>query len=158
MLYFSLIRSSIAAIFVLILLVGCGSVPAAKHNNADKGLQLVSQAKALIGTPYLYGGSSPKGFDCSGFVQFVHHKVGINIPRTTLVQLKKSRYINLSQLQPGDLIFFRLSGRKASHVSIYIGNNQMIHAPSSGKRVSTANLDAGNGYWRQRIIGTGRLY
>ena len=137
-------------------LLGCSSLPPAGDYDAARANQLVAQAKALVGTPYRYGGDSPRGFDCSGFVQYTHRKVGIDIPRTTRAQLKQSRTIKLARLQPGDLIFFRLSGRKISHVGIYIGNNRMIHAPSSGKRVAYASIDA-NSFWRSHIIAIGRF-
>jgi len=147
----------IATLMLIIPQVACSTAPVDSQRNASTGMRLVAEAKTLVGTPYQYGGDSPKGFDCSGFVQFTHHKVGINIPRTTQSQLKQSRPIKLAWLQPGDLIFFHLSGHKTSHVGIYIGHNQMIHAPSSGKRVAYASIGIGS-YWRSHIIAGGRFY
>jgi len=145
------------ALLLLSILTGCSTTPVNSQNHG-KGLQVVSQAKLLLNAPYRYGGNKPDGFDCSGFVQYTHKKAGIKVPRSTLEQIKQIRSIRLSHIQPGDLIFFKLSGRrKVSHVGIYIGENRMIHAPSSGKRVTYASLDPG-GYWRPRIIATGRFY
>jgi cell wall-associated NlpC family hydrolase len=154
------VRQAFIATSTLMLslaLAGCSSLPPVNPQLAARGQLLVSQAKALVGSPYQYGGNSPTGFDCSGFVQYTFRKVGIKVPRTTQAQLKKSSPIQLSRLQPGDLIFFRLSGRKISHVGIYVGNDQMIHAPSSGKHVAYASLDS-DSYWRSRIIASGRFY
>jgi len=151
------ILSAIAAMIIFSTISGCGSIPPTSQHTATRGIQLANQARTLINTPYQYGGNNLKGFDCSGLIQYTHQRVGINIPRTTQAQLKKSKPVKISRLQPGDLIFFRLTDRKASHVGIYIGDNQMIHAPSSGKRVAYASLDA-SGYWRQHIIASGRFY
>lgn len=149
--------SVIAAILLFSIISGCASTPDTSQYNTNKGIKLANQARTLINTPYQYGGNSPRGFDCSGLIQYTYQKLGINIPRTTQAQLKQISPVKLSHIQPGDLIFFRLSGRKVSHVGLYIGDNQMIHAPSGGKRVSYASLDA-SGYWRSRIIATGRFY
>ena len=149
--------SAMAAIILFSLLSGCASTPPASQYNTETGAQLAARAKSLVGTRYQYGGNNPRGFDCSGLVQYTYQKAGISIPRTTRAQLKHIRPVKLSRIQPGDLIFFRLAGPKASHVGIYIGDNKMIHAPSSGKHVAYARLDA-NGYWRSRIIATGRFY
>lgn len=144
------------AAIVILALTGCSSSPAKNSTPVSTGNQVAQLAKQLIGKPYQYGGNTPKGFDCSGLVQYTHNKVGISIPRTTDKQLKQAKPIKRSQLQAGDLVFFRLNGRKVSHVGIYIGNNQIVHAPSSGKRVSYARLD--QGYWKDRVTATARFY
>lgn len=109
----------------------------------------------MVGTPYRYGGAGPRGFDCSGLVYYSYRKAGIAVPRTTGEQYRQSRRVKLSRLQPGDLIFFRISRDKLSHVGIYAGSGRFIHAPSGGKRVAYASLD--NPYWEARVIGAGRL-
>ena len=116
---------------------------------------VVGTARQMLGTPYRYGGSSPNGFDCSGLVSYVYRRAGVRVPRTSSEQFRQSARVPLQQLQPGDLLFFRLSPPKVSHVAIYDGSGRFIHAPSSGKRVSYASLD--NPYWRQHLVGAGRF-
>lgn len=102
--------------------------------------RIISEAQKYLGTPYVWGGTTPQGFDCSGYVQYVMMKCGISIPRTTLQQVEVGSYISKNDLQPGDLVFLQNTYRDGvSHVGIYIGNNQMIHA-SSSKGVTISNL------------------
>ncbi|MBD3666708.1 MAG: C40 family peptidase [Kangiella sp.] len=122
----------------------------------DKGENIALMAQSMIGKRYLYGGSSPQqGFDCSGLVYFTHTQVGDYVPRTSRDQLYASRKITLDELQPGDLLFYRING-KPSHVGIYIGDKKFVHAPSSGKQVSITTMD--NPYFKPRLIRAGRLY
>lgn len=109
----------------------------------------------MLGAPYRYGGSGPRGFDCSGLVYYSYRKAGIAVPRTTGAQYRQSQRVKLSALQPGDLIFFRISRERFSHVGIYAGDGRFIHAPSSGKRVSYALLT--DPYWKARVVGAGRV-
>jgi cell wall-associated NlpC family hydrolase len=155
-----------------LLLTGCGSIVADEtaylsRNNAlqntaqtspasHKGKQIVQEARKYLGTPYRYGGNNPAGFDCSGLVEYSHKKQGISVPRSTHTQLKQARRVSKNKLQPGDLVFFRLQGKKVSHVGIYAGNNEFIHSPSTGKKVSYARLD--NPYWEKHLIAGGRFY
>jgi len=109
-----------------------------------------------MGTPYRYGGSDPReGFDCSGLVQYTHRQAGIAVPRTARAQYNASRPVSRRQLRPGDLVFFRIDGRRISHVGIYLGDGRFIHAPSSGQKVTTARLD--DPYWRRHYSGAGRF-
>lgn len=110
----------------------------------------------MLGTPYRAGGASPRGFDCSGFVRYSFNEAGIHIPRTSAQQYTQSQKISQQELQPGDLVFFNIRGRKISHVGIYLGQGQFIHAPSSGKAVSIDSLN--NPYWKARIRGTGHYF
>ena len=108
-------------------------------------LELINFAKKFIGVPYVFGGTTPKGFDCSGFVQYVYkHALGINISRTTQTQINDGREVSRNELQPGDLVF-----TNQGHVTLYIGNNQVIHAPQTGDKVKISNLWA---FWRARRI------
>lgn len=129
-------------------------VRAAKTNAT--GNQLVSVAKSVLGSPYKYGGSSPKGFDCSGLVYYSHNKLGISVPRTTRQQAQRASNLSLNEIEPGDVLFFRIYGNRISHVGIYTGNNQFIHAPQSGKFVSHASIN--DPFWRERLIKAGRLH
>ena len=114
-------------------------------------------AKQMVGVRYRYGGHSPSsGFDCSGLIYYSYKRIGLRSPRTTQALYQNARPVHESEIRTGDLLFFRLDGRKVSHAAIYLGNNRMVHAPSSGKRVSYAQLSSP--YWRDRLIGAGRLY
>ena len=101
------------------------------------GENILAYAKNFIGVPYRYGGSSPSGFDCSGFVKFVYSYFGVNLPRTSYSQMQSGYAVSLDSLMPGDLLFFRGGG----HVGIYAGNNTYIHAPQTGRTVSIDPLD-----------------
>lgn len=108
-------------------------------NVSSVGKEAVWQAKQFIGTPYVWGGTSPKGFDCSGFTQYVYGKLGINLPRTSQEQAQVGQAVgNISLARPGDLVFFAGADGTASapgHVGIYLGNGQMIDAPYTGTNV-----------------------
>ena len=122
----------------------------------SKGLQIVSIADSLIGSPYKYGGSSPQGFDCSGLVYYTHQQLDITVPRTSRQQAQHRPSKQLSAIQPGDILFFRLYGSTVSHVGIYAGNNQFIHAPKSGRRVSYASLN--DPFWSERLVKVSKLH
>ena len=117
--------------------------------------RIVSNAKKYLGTPYVWGGTTPSGFDCSGFAQYVMKAVGISIPRTTTEQYKVGKHVAKSALQPGDLVFLQNTYRAGiSHVGIYIGGGKMIHA-SSSKGVVTSDLSAS--YYVQHYYGARRI-
>ena len=103
------------------------------------GSKLVAQAAKYIGTKYVYGGTSPSGFDCSGLVQYSLRKLGVSISRSSRSQYGYGTAVSRSNLQPGDLVFFSRGGG-ISHVAIYAGNDQVIHAPRAGKTVCYQSL------------------
>ncbi len=114
-------------------------------------------AKEMVGVRYRYGGSSPSsGFDCSGLIYYSYKRIGLRSPRTTRDFYRHARPVDRSELRTGDILFFKLDGKKVSHAAIYLGNGRMVHAPSTGKRVSYASLRSR--FWRSRFIGAGRLY
>ena len=92
---------------------------------------MVSLAQQYLGVPYVYGGSSASGFDCSGFTMYVFSLAGVSLPHGATSQLSYGTEVSRSDLQPGDLVFFQDYGAVASHVGIYIGSDQFIHASSS---------------------------
>ena len=110
----------------------------------------------MIGTPYRYGGASASGFDCSGLVVYSYANTGISkLPHSAVELERRARPIPLKELEPGDLLFFRLSGKKTSHVALYVGDRAFVHAPSRGKRVERVSFD--HVYWGPRIRRAGRL-
>lgn len=119
---------------------------------------LISYAKSFLGVPYVYGGSSAKGFDCSGYTMYIFKHFGISLPHSATSQLGYGIEVSRSELQPGDLVFFRdtnYSTKAASHVGIYIGNSQFIHASSSrsGKYVC---IDSLNDSYHSSVFTVGR--
>lgn len=115
----------------------------------------VAIALQQLGAPYRYGGHDPSGFDCSGLVYYAYQQQGIKIPRSTGTQLRFSKKVSRTELRSGDLVFFRISKRKISHVGIYIGESRFVHSPSPGKRVHVSSLK--NPYWDKRYIRAGRI-
>lgn len=123
--------------------------------SASTSTSLISTAKAHIGAPYKYGGTTTSGFDCSGFTQYIFKKEGISIPRATTQQYATGKSVAKSNLQAGDLVFFNTSGRGVSHVGIYIGSSNFIHASTSrGVMISSINDPA---YWGKRYMGAKRV-
>lgn len=114
--------------------------------------QLTSYGSKFLGVPYVWGGATPSGFDCSGFVSYVYKNVlGKTLPRTSAAQYSAAKKISKSSLKKGDLVFFNTSGSGVSHVAMYAGNDKLLHA--AGKQVKYSNLY--DGYWNKRIIGYG---
>jgi cell wall-associated NlpC family hydrolase len=117
---------------------------------------VLSTAVAQLGQPYRYGGSAPgQGFDCSGLVHYAHSRAARPVPRTSAEQYQRARPKEADELTPGDLVFFRTASTP-SHVGIYLGRGQFVHAPYSGEAVRTENLL--QGYWRDRFVGAGHFY
>ncbi|MDN7241733.1 NlpC/P60 family protein [Planococcus sp. N028] len=115
-------------------------------NSSSFDSKVVSEALALKGTPYVFGGTTPRGFDCSGFIQYVFKQAGKSVSRTTLTQYAET--YNVSNPQPGDLVFFANTYRSGiSHVGIYIGNNQFVHAGGSKAAVVSLN----DSYWGSKF-------
>ncbi|MEN0644963.1 peptidoglycan-binding protein [Alkalicoccobacillus gibsonii] len=124
-------------------------------NNNNSGAtvtNIVAEASKHIGVPYKWGGGTPSGFDCSGFIQYVFKQQGISVPRTAASQYSAGK--SVSSLQVGDVVFFETYKAGPSHNGIYIGNNQFIHSGSSSG-VTITSLD--NSYWKPRYIGAKRF-
>ena len=142
-------------------LCGCGTLPrntvvATQIHGNSPAVVAVQTARQQIGVPYRYGGSTPKGFDCSGLVHYAYLRAGIKVPRTTGELLRRAHRVPLAKLRPGDVLFFRIAPPKITHVGLYIGGSRFVHAPSSGKEVSYASLN--DEYWKHHLVYAGRLY
>lgn len=124
--------------------------PVARSSPPSLGAEIVAEAQKFLGVPYVWGGASPAGFDCSGLVQYVFGQLGISIPRTASQQYDVGTAVSKNALQPGDTVFFDTTGG-VSHVGIYIGNSQFIDAPAPGQDVQVMNLAAP--YWVSTYIG-----
>lgn len=106
---------------------------------AVRSAKVMRSGNALKGVPYRYGGSTPRGFDCSGFTSYVFRKAGVSLPHTATGQMYKSKRISRQKAKKGDLVFFR-SGSRAYHVGIYAGKNRVLHSPRPGQRVHTTRI------------------
>lgn len=143
------VKLGLSAIMTLLVFGYSGKTEAASVDET-----LIKYSKQLIGTPYVYGGMTINGFDCSGFMQFVFKQAGITLPRTTTDQFNSGTAIAKKDLQPGDIVFFNTSGSGVSHSGMYIGGNQFIHADSTrGIMISSLNDPY---YWKARYIGAKR--
>jgi cell wall-associated NlpC family hydrolase len=156
-------RSGILLI-VTVLITACSSAPplspprAATHvgiSTAQPGHSISEQALAMIGVRYRYGGNDPAtGFDCSGLVYYAYSRSGLSVPRTSQSQFRAARKIGLSDVEPGDVLFFQ-DQEKLSHVGIYVGDGRFVHAPASGRSVTLARIDTP--YYQRHLVAVGRL-
>jgi len=160
-----------------LLAIGLSWYPAPAHASIDTealasltGLRLVDPLTVptlsdmvvragldTLGTPYVWGGEDPEGgFDCSGLTQFVYREIaGLELPRTARAQRHEGTAVSKKQLKPGDLVFFATRRRGGvSHVGIYIGQNQFVHAPTRGSTVRIDSLD--NRYWSRHYVAARR--
>ena len=128
---------------------------AVKNNEGSpKGAAILKTARQYLGTPYRFGGASPKGFDCSGYTMYVFAQNQKTLPRTADVQFKVGTKVEKLALKEGDLVFFTTYEPGPSHVGIYYGNNKFIHASSShGVMISSLN----DVYWKTRYLGARRV-
>lgn len=120
---------------------------------------LLDKAKEYIGVPYRRGGVSPSGFDCSGFVRFVFRAFGVQLNRSSGTQATQGDAVAPGEIQPGDLLFFRIRGNRIGHVGIYLGGGQFIHAGSRGdsgtRGVKIARLDSS--FYARRLVSARRV-
>lgn len=122
--------------------------------SGNQGKSIVSTAKTFMGVPYVFGGTTPSGFDCSGLLQYVFKMHGISIPRLADEQYNLGKEVKRNQLSPGDLVFFTTYTAGVSHCGIYIGDGKFLHA-SSSKGVKIDSLD--NEYWKPRFVGARKI-
>jgi len=116
---------------------------------------VIETALSLRGIPYRAAGTSPSGFDCSGFVQYVFAQHGVIVPRKVAEQFRAGRDVSAAPLEPGDLVFFTTVAPGASHVGIALGGDEFVHAPSTTGIVRVERLHAP--YWSTRFVGARRV-
>ena len=120
---------------------------------SGNGSSVVTTANQYIGSKYVYGGTTPSGFDCSGFTSYVYKQYGVNLNRTAAGQYSNGVAVSKSELQPGDLVMFGKSG--INHVGIYVGGGKMVHAANSSRGVTTDTINSG--YYGTNYVGARRV-
>jgi cell wall-associated NlpC family hydrolase len=131
---------------------------ATSPGDSSKGQQLVDEAKKHLGAKYVYGAEGPDTFDCSGLIQYVAKKFGINLPRVASDQAKAGQEVSKGDLQPGDLVYFKgTTGdpNKVSHIGMFIGGGKFIHAPKTGDVVKISDLN--DSYYVEHWGGARRI-
>jgi cell wall-associated NlpC family hydrolase len=151
-------RSVLARVLVgvagLVALTGCASAARAPREQAaatPTQSRVVATALQYVGAPYARGGTSPAGFDCSGFVMFVYRRVGVSLPHSAEQQYRRGSPVSRRALQPGDIVFFDHLG----HSGIYIGNARFVHATKPGDVVKVSHID--EDWYRRRWVGARRV-
>jgi cell wall-associated NlpC family hydrolase len=143
-------------ILTSMLLASCASQPVQPpSDDLSVNLRAAHYALEVVGAPYRYGGNTPRGFDCSGLVQYSYARAGVAIPRTTREQRRRSHAVTRRHLRPGDLLFFDQLGKRGSHVGLYLGGQRFVHAPASGKVVHVSTLS--DPYWRRHLLEARRF-
>lgn len=132
-------------------LVSSGSSSSSGGNS-----KLVELAKSKLGCKYVWGATGPNTFDCSGLQMWCHKQIGISIPRTSLEQSRSGKSVSRSDLQPGDLVFFKTTSAPVGHVGMYVGNGQFIHAPNKSKPVKYDSLSSS--YYSSRYVNARRYW
>ncbi|KIG04696.1 C40 family peptidase [Caballeronia concitans] len=134
-----------------------GGAKAFLSGMASKAGDVVVGALNMIGVRYRWGGNTPdSGLDCSGFVRYVFQDtLGMTLPRRAEEMSRVGEKVRVSDLKPGDLVFFNTMRRSFSHVGIYIGDNKFVHSPSTGSTIRVDDMESG--YWEQRFQGARRI-
>lgn len=152
---------------MLVILAGCaGNPPRADFSllPGESGRsftpaqsEVIETARSLLGRPYRFGGTTPEGFDCSGFVGYVYRRAArLALPRETHEMVREGKPVSVTELAPADLVYFKIERQKPLHVGIYIGDGKFIHAPSTRGHVNIQDLS--EDYWRDRYLGARRLF
>jgi cell wall-associated NlpC family hydrolase len=128
----------------------------------EQTIKILESAYSYLGTPYRWGGTTPSGFDCSGFVRYVFNENGIPLSRSSQVQAHEGKSVSLSDLRPGDLIFFKMHHRirdhyRVNHVGLYVGNGQFIHASCNSRTHAITVEDLDSEHYFPRIVEVRRV-
>ena len=145
------IKTKVLTTVVALLTALFVTLPAAQGQANAKEIQEISKptsgvlgvAEKYLGTPYCRGGQSPRCFDCSGFVKYIHAQKGIDLPRTSHDQYKATKKISKSEAVPGDLVFFHYRNGYVHHVGIYVGDGKVLHSPKRGQDVRIVKIWTG---------------
>jgi cell wall-associated NlpC family hydrolase len=141
---------SVLGVVAVLTVAGCASAGPKPANPALQS-RVVSTALKYVGAPYARGGTSPSGFDCSGFVMFVYGRAGVALPHNAEQQYRRGSPVARHKLEPGDIVFFDRLG----HSGIYIGNARFVHATKPGDVVKVSRID--EDWYRQRWVGARRV-
>ena len=151
-------RSVVCAILAATLLAHsqvAAAAPAASAAITPAGDQVAQLAVQYVGSPYRWGGTSPGGFDCTGFVKWVYSQFGVDLPHNEAGQLASGPQVGADDLKPGDVLVFANTYRAGlSHTGIYVGDGQFVHAMDESHGVIVSDLR--NGYWAARLVGAAR--
>lgn len=150
----------LAGLLALVVAGGCASTSGPLRPSSASAVhpiaqRVVAEAQALMGAAYRPGGAGPDGFDCSGLVQYLYARYGVQLPRTSARQFTAGEGVSTRRILPGDLVFFRINGRSVSHVGLWLGDGRFLHAPSVGRHVRVDDLDTP--YWSRRFAGVRRV-
>jgi cell wall-associated NlpC family hydrolase len=150
---------------LLMALAGCASSPTRPdfsslsspgHLPTMVQENVIQTALSLLGAPYRFGGMTPEGFDCTGFVNYVYrNSVDIVLPRGSHDLVRAGKAVSAADLLPADIVYFRIERQKPLHVGIYLGDGKFIHAPSTGGKVNIQNISMH--YWKSRYLGARRI-
>lgn len=150
---------------LLMALAGCASSPAQRDFPSLSGRTerpmpiregVIQTALSLLGAPYRFGGKTPAGFDCTGFIGYVYrNSADIVLPRESLHLVRMGKAVSAPDLLPADLVYFRIENQKPLHVGIYLGDGKFIHAPSTGGKVNIQGMS--QDYWKSRYLGARRI-
>jgi len=140
------------------VMVRTGPMPARSSDSYGTAAQVVEFAKRYLGTPYRWGGTTPAGFDCSGFMWYIFRNFGVTLNRVAHDQRRNGTPVARADVRPGDLVFFypRAGATTVSHVGLYVGNGYMIHSPSTGNVVRFTSINSANRV--SRYAGARRIF
>lgn len=131
-----------------------GEISSSSSNSEGRN-DIISYAYDFIGKPYVWGAEGPKSFDCSGFTKYVYRAFGVSLPHYTGSQIGEGSSVSRKNLKQGDLVFFNTDGSSVSHVGIYVGDGEFIHASSGSHKVTVSNLS--QSYYNAAYVGARRI-
>lgn len=140
----------------ILFLSGCASTGAQFHQASEpvgERQKILDIARSYLGVPYKYGGTTPAGFDCSGYVRYVFNRAGYSLPHNAGAMFQKLKKVE--EPRPGDLVFYHIDGSTITHVGIYASRGRFLHSPKSGQVVEYTDMNAP--YWKKRYAGSARV-